>query len=183
MRYQFDGVLTQEGKEGLLGEAQAAFVAGAPLFASDVTLWTSYLYEYERVPGTTPGRPWEFRRTTSVTESLVGGTGGTAAGQSLPPQNAVVVTLRSPFPGPSRRGRLYTPPPPEASVDGAGVIADATSRADWIRTIAEAFEGFPAVASDRDHIVHSLATGVATEVTQYTCGGRVDTQRRRRSRD
>lgn len=55
--------------------------------------------------------------------------GGSAAGKLLPPQDAVVITLRTALAGRSYRGRFYVPGSGENSYTSTGGVATATTTA------------------------------------------------------
>lgn len=186
MRYEVTGVITAAEKDALLDLADTRFKDSPALFAASVTLVNTTYQEYQRVivpedpgPPIVPAHP-EFRMTSAALISPDAAVVGTAIGDSCAPQLAFVVSFSTTLPGPQHRGRVFTPPPPELVVDGAGGVSDAATRRTWVQEIAEGVEG-SVVGTDIDHIVHSLVSGDTTEVIAYRGRTRIDTQRRRRT--
>lgn len=103
-----------------------------------------------------------------------------------PNQTAVVLGLRTPYPGASNRGRLYWPALAIAMGSGTGKIASAsvtalsTQAAAYLAAIGDALTGvFP--DGDTEMLsVYSRTKGSARHVTQIWVGDVFDTQRRRR---
>lgn len=152
------------------------------IFATDLTLGVPIVFQYERVVPAPPKLPFFRRVSQDVLPAVPSTVLGLAIGQSLPPQASVVVSLKGNTAGRRRQGRLYLPPPPEGSSDGAGLLANAAEYAVQTREVAVAVEGSFPTGADIDHIVHSLKFGTVEEVTLYSSGSTIDTQRRRRSR-
>ncbi len=179
MRFETIGEVDAASRLAMVNAAQTAWLDTPSLFCPDISLGQARIQGYERSAGPPP----EFTPTTveQITTNVVGGVVGTAAGHSLPPQIAFVVSLLSSLPGGRNRGRVYTPPPPEGVCDQTGIVTDPTIRATWIQGIAESVES-SLIPVQVDHIVHSLKYGSTEEITQYVGKTRVDTQRRRRTR-
>jgi len=106
--------------------------------------------------------------------------GGGVAGDMLPPQDAMVVTLQTGKVGRSYRGRLYLPGLPETSQVGGlfvtGLTADVQDAIEKVRYMA--YLGALG-AFDFLQCVWSKKLSEATVVSQYTPKGVVRTQRRR----
>lgn len=121
-------------------------------------------------------------------EAVYTGTPAPSTGAALPPQSAVVISLRSLVPGSRGRGRLYWPAigaalhqnsyrltlPTAAQVNTAAVVY-LTNIQDALR--AE-FIG-PGLGTVQLCVV-SRTTGTRTDVTSLQVGDVIDTQRRRR---
>lgn len=174
--------LTLAELQDVVDAGDTAVKTGVALFCNDITLVTATIQGFERVANTPPQPAgWHREPTTLLVGSGIADAIGTAAGQSLPPQNSVVVTLRTSAPGRRALGRCYTPPPPEGVVSGSGIVTDFAARASWVQDIAEACEGAIAPV-DVDHVVYSLTYDEQNEVVLYSADNVVDTQRRRKSR-
>lgn len=103
------------------------------------------------------------------------GTGSVAA----PFQSAGVITLLTPLPGKSYRGRVYWPClAPGMSV--AGTATNPSGYAGGLKTLNAAIEAALAVDGPWTLGVYSRANDVVTPVTSFRAGNVVDTQRRRR---
>lgn len=72
-----------------------------------------------------PERETHWEATTLTYESAGADIPGSITGNSLPPQNAPVYSIRSTIPGPKGRNRMYFPPLAESEVDSLGVIDSA----------------------------------------------------------
>jgi hypothetical protein len=118
-----------------------------------------------------------------------GASGATTSG--LPPQTAMVISLRSTTPGSKGRGRLYWPatgaglntstlrlanPTPAAAASAAATYLDAIATA-----LKEGLEPSPSLI-DYDLCVVSPTTGTKTRITRVEVGDVLDVQRRRRDR-
>lgn len=106
---------------------------------------------------------------------------GTAAGEPLPPQVSMVVSLQTAVANRAGRGRFYLPAPTVASVS-AHVIASATIAA--VAAAAGAlFAGLDAgtITPVIYHRTGSMA-GTVTNLTSARVGSVFDTQRRRRDK-
>lgn len=188
MRFQTNVGLTPLEQQAIVDAAQTSSNGDVPtLFCADIS-WASFqTAEYELVtpPGwnpATPAAPFPFfRDVTTPVDSGVAPVPGVVVGQSLPPQNAFVVSFGTGLAGRRHRGRVYTPPPPESSVGADGALSDFAARNSWIQDIAVAVEG-AIVPTNIDHGVHSAWYDLFTDVVSYGGGSRIDTQRRRLSR-
>lgn len=172
--------LTGAEMQALADAASAEWLAQVGLFAVDLELKPAQAQGQERVvldPGTEDERAV---RQPTTTEFVGAGAdaAGTVAGQSSVPGTALVVTLRTAAPGRRARGRVYTPPPPESVVNGAGVVSDAAARVTMVEDLVAAVEG-SIVPVDVDHVVWSITYDVQNEVISYTTNGEADYQRRR----
>lgn len=108
--------------------------------------------------------------------------GGTGSGNPLPPEVAIVASLRTALAGASYRGRMYLPAPRAGLVTSVGNI-DATS----VTTIATAVAaGFTAVEADTTYgstigCVYSRKLRIISSVESVDVGNVFDAQRRRRN--
>lgn len=119
------------------------------------------------------------------------GFGTSTQGPVLPPQSAVVLSLRSQVPGSRGRGRLYWPAlgagvaAPQlrlASPTPTNIATSAVTLLDEIETaLKEAFHPSPSLI-DLHLCVVSPTTGTRTDITRIEVGDVIDTQRRRRDR-
>lgn len=148
-------------------------------FCADITWGAAQIAEYERVVPALPNKPY-FRDVTVPLSATTLPVAGAVAGQSTPPQIALVVSFLTGLAGRSRRGRVYTPNPPESVSDGSGGISDAAARGTMISAAATAVEG-STPARNIVHVVHSATTGLWAAITTYTANAQADTQRRRAS--
>jgi hypothetical protein len=98
---------------------------------------------------------------------------------SLPPQCAVVVSLRTPIPGARGRGRMYFPAPGADQVGIAGRLLTATRDAIGLR-MALFFNAFNADPAMPTVAVASSVGEFVTSVDEIRVGDVIDTQRRRR---
>jgi hypothetical protein len=114
---------------------------------------------------------------------------GTHAAGPLPPQIAVVLTLRTAAQrGYASKGRMYLPTPGAVTLDPAGRLAPAA--ADNFRTatatLFTSLNNWPMVDTSLNpgqvRIMSSVAAGASRTVTEIRCGTRYDTQRRRANR-
>lgn len=178
LRFETPVSLTSAELIAMADAAQTELVTHTAIYASDIELGVCTAQAYERLAGPPP----RFSPLTQELQSSVGTAVGTAAGNSLPPQNAFVVQLRSASPGKQGNGRAYTFPPPEGVVDSAGIVSDVAARVAMVEQICQAVEG-SIVPVDVDHVIHSLVSGNQAEVVTYTARSRIDTQRRRLARE
>lgn len=107
---------------------------------------------------------------------------GSRTGDPLPPDLSMCVTYRSGLGGRSRRGRGYWPPPQEDVVQDSGFLTGAYLTA-FLSGVSQLATNIGAAATpDADQVVVSRKLGQTTVVTSRTMDGRVDGQRRRRSK-
>lgn len=115
----------------------------------------------------------------------------TSVGARMPPQTAIVLSLRSTTPGSRGRGRLYWPAL-GAQVDASTLrlsvptnTAAASAAATYLDGIASALKNAlhptPSLI-DLDLAVVSPTTGTKTRITRIEVGNILDVQRRRRDR-
>lgn len=169
-----------------LAEDVAGDIAGLikPLYCADITAFSVSAQLFTHVPaaGSTPAY-WgpasvEFSNTTAIGP-------GTHVGESLPPQNALVCTLRTALPGPSKRGRVYGFPPPESVVGATGQLVAAHDFAGLVEAICSftrtAGLALPTPA-DLTESVFSAKLNSAEPIIAFSQGNRIDTQRRRLAR-
>lgn len=109
---------------------------------------------------------------------------GTDSGDPAAPQVAVVASFRTAISSRRTRGRVYFPSPSETRVSPGGFLdsayaTDVRQRAQMLAEMVEADVGPPLV----NHVVYSKAGDSTEPVTLYKVGQRVDTQRRRLTRE
>jgi hypothetical protein len=119
---------------------------------------------------------------TLTSEPTVGTQTGSDAGDSMPPQCALVLTPRSNRPGRSGRGRMYFPftSPSKMDVDGQVQAADVSSLNSSLRGYFVALNA--STPTNGGTFVSSVASwthGFVTALTSVTADSKVDTQRRR----
>lgn len=116
---------------------------------------------------------------SSASTIIVHPTNGSAAGDAMPPDVCLVISLRTGLRGPRRRGRVYWGPQVEASNDGAG------------RATSSVYTGFATqwatfmtnlIAANMNLMVTSYVGGGNANVTSVVVDPRWDHQHRRRSR-
>ena len=183
LRFELTGIGGGPGPGNLADMAEAATVESnthvPTLFSADIAWDRWAAYTYHRVIG---GSGPRFEALSVEHQGSTPPAVGAVSGTSSPPQTTLAIALKTGSPGRRHQGRVYTPPPPEAKVDGAGIVSDAVARGLWIREVAEAVEASLLGVADVDHIVHSVTYGSTAEVTTYAAGAVADTQRRRASR-
>lgn len=106
------------------------------------------------------------------------GLAGTGVGESMPPQIAICVSLRTALPTKSGRGRFFLPAPIVAVNIGqrmSGPTQDAITKAAGLMLSAMKAAGYPA------HILHRK-TMTSDAVTTYDVGNVWDTMRTRRDK-
>lgn len=117
--------------------------------------------------------------TVSGSSFLTTPIAGTGSGAQLPPECAVVVSLRTTTPGPRGRGRMYLPGPVSNNLGNNGEL-----HADFASEVADGMQGFVnAWNADIDTLRFSVASsvgGFVTAVSSVRVGNVVDSQRRRR---
>lgn len=156
--------------------------ANRALYTASVSLMACTIQGFERFDSGPPGTPrWVRKPTTIQYVGAAAEVAGTAAGDSTPPQIAVVVSLKTASVGRRFLGKCYTFCPPEAVVNSAGQVSDYTTRADMVRDIAAAAEGAIAPV-DVDHVVYSVLYDEQAEVISYVADAQADTMRPRVSR-
>lgn len=112
---------------------------------------------------------------TEVDSSPAPGTGVFA----LPPQNSLVVSLRTNTAGARGRGRMYLPGPAAVGLTNAGRL-DTGARAAMVPALKAFFDAFNARANVFPVAVASSAGNFVTTVNTIALGDVIDTQRRRR---
>lgn len=116
-------------------------------------------------------------RTATVTVGGGGSPGGTSVDQ-LPPEVAEVISLRTDFSGPQRRGRMYFPPLAISAVDPNGYLTVAAQS-----ELVGRFQAFfnDILTSNAAAKVYSSVGSHITPVTSIGVGRVFDSQRRRRN--
>lgn len=153
------------------------------LFSADQSLNSATIQGMERFDRGIPFDPRYVRKPTTIeVTSTVADAAGTGAGDSMPPNVALVVSLKTNSVGRRFLGKCYTPPPLESVVDGTGICTDFASRATMVQEVCEALESVMAGVPDRDHVVWSVTYDEQAQVELYVAENRVDTQRRRLAR-
>lgn len=107
---------------------------------------------------------------------------GTGSGNSLPPEVAICVSLRTGLSGGSYRGRMYLPAPTVGSNTSVGRL-DTTNQGIIVTQLSNAMIAMNAdvTYSTADVVVRSRSLAANTEVTSIDCGDVFDAQRRRRN--
>jgi len=178
LRFETDITVPPADQLSLVNAWTASWFGDVPgLYCADIAWGSPEIAEYERVVPGAPDKPY-FRDVTVPIIATTAVAVGAVAGHSLPPQIALVVGFGTSLAGRSRRGRIYTPNPPESVSDGSGAISSAAAISTAVEDGVVAVEGV-AIGVDVDHIVHSATHGYATTVTSYTANAQADTQRRR----
>lgn len=142
------------------------------LFTDDTALW-EYRWYFAGDPPPFPPADWgaSDRRTARDV-------GGTATGNPLPPQCAVVVTKVLPAPFSRNQGRFYLPNPAVSQVDGDGRLASSavTTIADATKTLYDGCEtdGYHPIIIARHEGVNAVYYP-----TKIRVDNDIDTQRRR----
>lgn len=100
---------------------------------------------------------------------------GTAAGNALPGDVAITVSLRTALANRSGRGRFYLPQPAASTLAATGIIATAAQT-----TVADAAAAAWAVSNTTiSPVVYSRTKRATTRITTFNVGNLFDTQRRR----
>lgn len=143
--------------------------------------WTEELVADPDYPSPGHPTPYVLNQISIPYASTGAEIAGTDTGDANPPQVALVVTLRSELAGRSHRGRVYLPP---ISFDRSGVDGEIDQA--FCDDVAEGFGLLhtavgAAVAGVVDMVpcIVSRKLGSTTQIVQWTCGNRIDTQRRR----
>lgn len=108
------------GPAGTDVQLATAIGTGTPTFIKDVTAATA-TYRGLSVQSISPGPK------TQAVFNTAGSGPGTVAGETLPPQTAGVITLRTQFAGRQFRGRAYSPFPGESDNSAGGGLTVAAS--------------------------------------------------------
>lgn len=158
-------------------------VTGYDLWAAALAADTSYTDLFPTVVQFGGGKVSQVDEATGVVVATsVAGTpyAGTGFGASMPPQNALVVTLYSALAGRSDRGRFYLPGPAFSSIDvnGRFLVADALQVA---TSMVAAFNAARPTGWT-DIIVYSRKNRSHVTATVVSVGNIIDTQRRRRDK-
>lgn len=104
---------------------------------------------------------------------------GVVAGNALPADCALVVSLRTAFPQRSGRGRFYLPQPAVSAVTATGrVQADVTN--DLVIALFAAWGGYD-TGVDRP-VIYSPTFRLTRPITSFNIGDLFDTQRRRENK-
>ena len=145
---------------------------------------------YLSTAGTVTGARLEFRGNAFELEQVGEFTRGApfaGTGSPIcPPQTATVISLRSPFPGASARGRAYWPALAPAMSTTTGRLTSASRTAlltDWNAYMASIADAILAAAPGGDTVapvIWSPTLGTSRFVTSFWVGDVIDTQRRRR---
>lgn len=146
---------------------ESQFAAQAAASWPDSTLWsTCYVSKVDLSTGV----------VLSTAQVDVTGVAGDS-GNSLPPQCAIVCTLRTNLSGRSHRGRFYLPPAATGVVTNLGRL-NSTAQAN----MADALQDFMTTVLGAGHtpVVYSRVLHATTVITALDVGDVFDTQRRRR---
>jgi len=101
------------------------------------------------------------------------------ATSTLPPQCSIVISLRTGWPGPRGRGRMYFPCLAPASLTSIGRLS-ATAQEGLTTNFQTFFNDWNALSDTMPVAVASNVGGFVTTVSSVQVGSVVDTQRRRR---
>lgn len=116
---------------------------------------------------------------SEVAERQIGGQ-GTATGNGMPTQVCAVASLRSGFPGRSKRGRMYLPFRGVGRYTAPGLIST-TGQTVTASSLAAFFTGFNNSLSGRRVVILSTVMNTAYNVVSVDVGNVPDTQRRRQN--
>lgn len=180
--------LTAGDLQDMTQAAYDSFNAAAGLKTQYVSAQTlqrveAYAYDIDPIPVPPPIPAAQFHRVPTLGPYMSVGSpvaGTWATGGAAPPNVALVWSFYSNLIARRGRGRAYTPPPPEQSIDTAGEV-DAT----WITNTASKLLDIvtdveASIAPDTlEHVVVSLRYNGTENVETYKLRDRIDTQRRR----
>lgn len=107
--------------------------------------------------------------------------GSNSAGQPLPPQCSVVMSLRTASAGRSGRGRFYLPGLGTSQVSSTGRLIS-TERAGFVDPFKTYVDAVQTALVDGHLAVYSKKLGDNTDVVKVDMGDVIDTQRRRRNK-
>lgn len=172
---------------GNVPSTQAAANSLCSAYASLVTThlvaafggYMSTLASFDRVNlyGYTAGGPTAGIQGTAA----ISGGAGTMSTSYLPLQSAWVATLRTPYPGRSRRGRMYFPITNHALTNWQFTQAETTALTTAVRNFLNAVNG--TASSGFVSVVSQVGAGSSSGVTLVTGDSRLDIQRRRANRE
>lgn len=165
--------------------AVIALIGGTGFFSSDMYVTGVRVYPIGADGRVAPAAPFATGTPCLLVPKTDTVADGQVAGQMLPPQVAVVASLRTPQIGPGGRGRIFLPAL-AVSASSTGGSVNATVRANLAAAVANFLEdssldGAPAPLT-RPCIVPAAqsAPSVYAIVSQVRVGSVFDTQRRRR---
>lgn len=143
----------------------------------------AYAYDIAALPSPPPPPAAQFHRVPVLGPYISVGApvaGTWATGGAAPPNVALVWSFYSNLIARRGRGRAYTPPPPEQTIDTAGEV-DSTWISDTATKLLDIVTDVEAsIAPDLlEHVVVSLRYNGTEDVVTYKLRDRVDTQRRR----
>lgn len=123
-------------------------------------------------------RKWDPLAPTETSDTTgLPSPGADASGQEMPPQNAILVSLRTANIGRSYRGRLYLPPPSESQVNDQLLLTSADACAAQFAGLCQEWD---ARTSDRcEVVVYSKLLTDYTVVTSVRVDANIRAQRRR----
>lgn len=131
---------------------------------------------------------WRATLINSTTGGTISvGNGGTAApgtgtaGDTMPPQIAICVSLRTGLSGPQNRGRFYLPTPQFGTVTTAGRL-DPDNITDMLTSLNAAFTAATTAVGGTVVIVYSRTHHAYQPVLRMDIGDVFDTIRRRRDK-
>lgn len=105
--------------------------------------------------------------------------GGNGSANTLPCEVAEVLTLRTPFSGPSYRGRIYLPPVHISSMTADGQIVSATT-VQLVDAYAAFFADINGGGTDYESVIYSRKLRAATPTDSCDMGDVFDVMRSRR---
>jgi len=139
------------------------------LYTSDVTIYDTATYGVDQTTG----------RATAKSETAQTLAGTDSTGVLLPPQLAVVCSLRTGvLASRAERGRFYMPGPASDALD-TGVLATATVGT-YITGLGAMFSAM--TGAGLSPAIYSRSAHTVKLVTEYDVGNVLDTQRRRRDK-
>lgn len=185
--FELDQALTTEAElvqwATQAGVAYAASPSIRDVISSSMTLSFIEVFMYDVVPN--PAGVPAFKRQIALGPAQVAfAINGTEPGGPMPPQVSVVVSFKSQVSSRRRRGRIFLPPPPITAVNANGTLTDAYRTEiesvfpDWVNAVGDSSPLF----AQPTQIIQSLAGGDHVAVSSIDVRNRVDTQRRRLSR-
>jgi hypothetical protein len=162
-----------------LATAAAAYAAWSLYLASSAT-WKGQFSSTTNFDTGTVSQVDEATGVVVATTTAGTGYNGSAVGGVLPPQVAVVVTLRTDLAGKSTTGRFYLPGTADITQSSVGRLL-ATPQNDLVTEMAAALLALKAVSAD-EVLVYSRTHRSSRAVVTIDIGDVFDTQRRRRDK-
>lgn len=167
--------------QAIADDARAAVVSSGLMAAhtNQVAFEEMEAQNMTRTGAGTPTDPFQWTPTTIQFESSGSDIVGTTAGDSLPPQNAYVYSMRSSQPGSRGRSRFFGPPLVDSEVNSLGIIDTARVtqlNTDILAVIQAAAAAAPATVS---WVAASLIHNDVNDIISAALNTTVRSQRRR----